>query len=70
LAEPGEPERHQQHADREDGLEAESGDELTAQTGRDDDRQGQRQVGEARMYRAVAEHLLHVQRDVEEHREQ
>ena len=36
----------------------------------EDDRERQRQVGEAALDRAVAEHLLHVQGDEEEHREQ
>ena len=56
--------------DRQDRLEAEPGDELAAEPRRDDDRQRQRQVGEAGVDRAVAEHLLHVEGDEEEHREQ
>ena len=38
--------------------------------GRDDDADRQRQVREPGLERVVAEHLLHVQRDEEEHREQ
>ena len=41
-----------------------------AMPGGDDDRQRQRQVGEPGVDRAVAEHLLHVEGDEEEHREQ
>ena len=41
-----------------------------AEAGGHDDRQRQRQVGEPGMDGAVAEHLLHVQGDEVEHREQ
>ena len=60
----------EQHPRRQDRLEAEPGDELAAEARRDDDRHRQRQVGEAGVDRAVAEHLLHVQGDEIEHREQ
>ena len=43
---------------------------LRGDPGREDDRDRQRQVGEAGLDRAVAEHLLHVERDEEEHREE
>src|SRR5207302_3209943 len=46
-AEPEEAERHEQHPRRKDRLEAEPGDKLTAQTGREDDGQSQRKAGEA-----------------------
>ena len=70
LAEPDEAECDERHPRREDRLEAEPGDELPAEAGRDDDRQRQRQVGEPGVDRAVAEHLLHVEGDEEEHREE
>ena len=70
LREPDQPARGQQQAGDQHRLEAEAGRQPGGQAGRDDDAAGQRQVGEPGLERVVAEHLLHVQRDEEEHREQ
>ena len=51
-------------------LVAELGHELGGDPGRGHDHQRQRQVGEPGVDRAVAEHLLHVEGDEEEHREE
>ncbi len=58
------------HPGREHRLEADPRDELGGDPGGDDDPEREGQVGEAGVDRAVAEHLLHVERDEEEHREQ
>src|SRR3954447_23430880 len=63
------PGGQQQPADQRP-LEADAGHEHRGQAGRHDDPEGQRQVGEAGLQRAVAEHVLHVERHEEEHREQ
>src|SRR5215218_8180669 len=70
LAEPEQPRRDQDHAGGEDRLEPDLGHQARGDPGREDDRDRQRQVGEAGLDRAVAEHLLHVERDEEEHREE
>ena len=69
----GEPEGarcHEQQARDQHGLEPDPRDELGRHPGAHDDRERQRDVGQARLERLVAQHLLHVQRDEEEHREQ
>ena len=68
--EPHEPGGDEQHPAHEHRLEAEPRDELRRHARRDDDRQRERQVGQARLHRVVAEHALHVERHEEEHREQ
>ena len=70
LREPDEGGGDKQHAHRRHLLEADPRDQLRRDPGRQDDRDRQRQVGEPGLDRAVPEHLLHVQRDEEEHREQ
>ena len=51
-------------------LDPEASGQLRRDAGRDDDPGRQRQVGETSLERLEAEHLLHVERDEEEHREQ
>ena len=56
---------HEQHR-----LEAKARDGHRRRARRQDDRNGQRQIGEPGPERRVMQYLLHVQRDEEEHREQ
>src|SRR6476646_8129346 len=70
LAEPEEATGDQRHAGGEDWLEPDFGHQAGGDPGREDDRDRQRQVGEAGLDRAEAEHLLHVERDEIEHREE
>src|SRR5215217_4758777 len=51
-------------------LEAEAGDQWGARAGCEDDADGERQVRDAGLECRVPEHVLHVQRDEEEHGEQ
>ena len=70
LAEPDQAGGDQCHPGREDRLVADPGDQGGGDSRGDDDRHRQRQVREPGLDRAVAQHVLHVQRDEEEHAEQ
>src|SRR5215218_8405471 len=70
LREPDKPGGGDEQAGDEHGLEAEAGDQWSARAGGEDDPDRERQVREAGLERRVPEHVLHVQRDEEEHREQ
>ena len=70
LREPEEATGDQRHARGEHRLEAHARDQLRGDPRGEDDRYRQRQVREPRLDRVVAKHLLHVERDEEEHREQ
>ena len=60
----------QEHAQRHNRSHTETGDEPRSEPGPGEHRERHRQEGQARRERIVAEHLLQIQRDEEEHREQ
>ena len=60
----------ERHAGDEHGLDADAGHQLGRHRRPDDRGAGHRQVRDARPQRRVAEHLLHVERQHQEHREQ
>ena len=69
LGEVDEPDREQGHSDHQHGLDAQLGDETLRDRGGDDDRQRDGEVAEAGLHRREAQHLLHVERQQEEHPE-
>src|SRR5215217_9190670 len=70
LREPDKPGGGDEQAGDQHRLEAEAGDQWGARAGCEDDADGERQVRDAGLECRVPEHVLHVQRDEEEHGEQ
>jgi hypothetical protein len=57
-------------AEHDDRLGADAGEQLGRDARSDDEATRQRQVGDTRLDRRVAEHGLHVEREEEEHRQE